>query len=618
MAMFEPRLGARPAVVSTGELSERLDDPRLVVVDVRSMAAYNGWRLRGEARGGHIPGSAALPRAWFSSFADAEVGRLLRERGVTADRTIVVCGDGADDAADVVPTLTRLGYEDVWIYEAGFSAWAADGSRPIERLPNYEMLVHPEWLRRLMEGERPESYGGNDYLLFHVNFGALEEYRESHLPGALHLDTNQLEDPANWNRRGVDELRASLLALGISADATVILYGRDSIRHAGEKAPGRRVGQLAATRAALILHYAGVRDVRVLDGGYDGWVLAGNPVETVVRHPQAISTFGGEIPQRPDFIVDIAEAKSILASEDAVLVSVRSWREQTGEASGYGYIARGGRIPGDVWGGGGSDAYQMQHYRNVDNTMRAYPEIAARWQECAVTPDRRVAFYCGTGWRASEAWFCALLMGWQRIAVYDGGWLEWAQDPSNPTEVGGESRVAGRGRSACPTGFAQVVCRGGSGAAGRRSAGARPPARRFGPSRRMSATTRTLRHRPTRSLAAKKQARGCAYTRRLLRICSLTNSAARADSLARALATGWDEWRQTGALCASPGSAPRSRQPVDAVVCHTRQSELPRGRVGRQRRGLDRAPRSATQEALRSMQPGADRRSTSRGSARCV
>jgi 3-mercaptopyruvate sulfurtransferase SseA len=439
MAIFEPPLGPGAAPISTADLHERLDDPGLVVVDVRPMAAYNGWRLHGEARGGHLSGAVAFPRAWLSSCADAEVGRLLREKGVTADRTIVVYGDRAVDAGDLIPTLARLGYEDVRVHEAGFSAWAADGRRPIERLRNYERLVHPAWLRRLTEGERPETYQGNDYLLFHVNFGAPEEYEESHLPGALHLNTNQLEDPASWNRRSVDELRANLLALGISADTTVILYGRDTIGHASKKTPGRRVGQLAATRAALILYYAGVRDVRVLDGGYDGWVRAGNPVETVSRQPQPISTFGGEILQRPGFIVDIAEAKSVLAAEDAVLVSVRSWREQTGSASGYGYIARAGQIAGDVWGGGGSDAYHAEQYRNVDNTMRAYPEIAARWQESGVTPDKRVAFYCGTGWRASEAWFCALLMGWQRIAVYDGGWLEWAQDPRNPIEVGGKS-----------------------------------------------------------------------------------------------------------------------------------------------------------------------------------
>jgi 3-mercaptopyruvate sulfurtransferase SseA len=425
--------------VSAADLGERLGDSSLVVVDVRPMAAYDGWRLLGEARGGHIPGAVAFPRRWLSGLADTEVARLLREKGVTTDRTVVLYGDRADDARGLVPTLARLGYEDVRVYEAGFPAWAADASLPIERLPNYQKLVHPGWLRQLTEGESPETYRGEEYVLFHVNFGAREEYEEAHLPGALYLDTNQLEDPADWNRRPADELRANLLALGISADTMVILYGRDTIGRAGEKAPGSRVGQLAATRAALILYYAGVRDVRVLDGGYDQWILAGNPVETATHQPQPISDFGGEIPQRPDFIVDIAETKSILAADDAVLVSVRSWREQTGDASGYSYIPRAGRIPGDVWGGGGSDAYQTQQYRNVDNTMRAYPEIAARWQEAGVTPDKRVAFYCGTGWRASEAWFCSLLMGWPRIAVYDGGWLEWAQDPTNPIEVGGAS-----------------------------------------------------------------------------------------------------------------------------------------------------------------------------------
>ena len=31
----------------------------------------------------------------------------------------------------------------------------------------------------------------------------------------------------------------------------------------------------------------------------------------------------------------------------------------------------------------------------------------------------------------------AYLMGWPRIAVYDGGWFEWSQDPiSNPIETG--------------------------------------------------------------------------------------------------------------------------------------------------------------------------------------
>jgi thiosulfate/3-mercaptopyruvate sulfurtransferase len=151
-----------------------------------------------------------------------------------------------------------------------------------------------------------------------------------------------------------------------------------------------------------------------------------------------VPEFGVSVPQRPDFIVDIDEAKEMIADgAGSALVSVRSWREHIGTVSGYNYIEPAGRIAGDVWGNCGSDAYHMQHYRSVDNTMRAYPEIAANWADAGITSDKHVAYYCGTGWRASETWFYADLMGWQRIAVYDGGWFEWSKDPvNNPIETG--------------------------------------------------------------------------------------------------------------------------------------------------------------------------------------
>ena len=120
-------------------------------------------------------------------------------------------------------------------------------------------------------------------------------------------------------------------------------------------------------------------------------------------------------PATTEFIADLDEAKAILADRDGgALVSVRTWKEHIGQVSGYNYIGPAGRIAGDVWGNCGTDAYHMQHYRNPDNTMRAYPEIAANWADAGITPDKRVAFYCGTGWRAAETWFYADLMGWQR------------------------------------------------------------------------------------------------------------------------------------------------------------------------------------------------------------
>src|SRR5262249_19858881 len=157
----------------------------------------------------------------------------------------------------------------------------------------------------------------------------------------------------------------------------------------------------------------GVDDIRLLDGGYDWWVRRDNPLETVIREPTPVSSFGVPIPSRPEVIVDIDEAKQILADpRGAALVSVRTWKDHVGEVSGYNSIGPAGRIAGDVWGNCGSDAYHMQHYRTVDNTMRPYPEIAANWEDAGITSDKWVAFYCGTGWRASETWFYAYVMNW--------------------------------------------------------------------------------------------------------------------------------------------------------------------------------------------------------------
>jgi thiosulfate/3-mercaptopyruvate sulfurtransferase len=428
---------SRPTI-STTALAERLTDPDVTVVDVRSMAAYNGWRLRGETRGGHLPGARAFPAAWRSSVDEVELDRLWTDKDVVPERTIVVYGDGPSDAQAVQAWLFDRGYTDVLSYEPGFTAWAAEAHLPIERLPRFERLVYPDWVRQLVEGESPETYAGNGFVVLHVNFGVPEEYVDGHLPQALYLDTNWLEDPVTWNRRSPAEIEATLQRLGIAPDTTVVVYGRDTVGEANEKWPGRRAGQIAATRAALILRYAGVTDVRLLDGGYDRWIGAGHPIDRIVYQPRPITAFDATIPERPEFIVDIDEAKAMIADPaDAALVSVRTWNEHIGRVSGYNYIGPAGRIAGDVWGNCGSDAYHMQHYRNPDNTMRAYPEITANWADAGITPEKWVAFYCGTGWRASETWFYADLMAWPRIAVYDGGWFEWSQDPiNNPIEVG--------------------------------------------------------------------------------------------------------------------------------------------------------------------------------------
>jgi len=78
-------------------------------------------------------------------------------------------------------------------------------------------------------------------------------------------------------------------------------------------------------------------------------------------------------------------------------------------------------------------------YRNLDGTMRNSNEIIAMWKEWGITPEQKLSFFCGTGWRAAEVLVYADVMGLKNISLYDGGWNEWSGNtgnPANPIEVG--------------------------------------------------------------------------------------------------------------------------------------------------------------------------------------
>lgn len=411
--------------ITKDHLSELLAESQVKLIDARPTAAYNGWRLGAEARGGHIPGAIAFPGAWAEQMGNAELEGRLVSLMVTPGHQIVVYGDEGATAVKVVDRLTQLGYRKVVMLEGGFAEWAADGRLPVAKLPRYEQLVSADWLHDLLEGRRVEAAPAGEFAVFHATFADSGEYLEGHVPGAIDLDTNTLESPTDHNRRSPQKLEKALLDCGITSDKTVIVYGSDT-----EESPDRSrrsAGQIAATRAATILLYSGVSDVRVLDGGYGTWLAAGHDVETIGHSPEPASAFGVDIPARPELLIDLEEARELLEDPEGVLVSIRSWPEHVGATSGYNYIGETGDIPGAVWAGGGADAHDMAHYRNVDNTMKDYEVIAADWEEAGISSDRRIAFYCGTGWRASEAFFDAYLMGWPRIAIYDGGWFEWSR-----------------------------------------------------------------------------------------------------------------------------------------------------------------------------------------------
>jgi len=421
------------ATVSTETFAAQANDPSHEILDVRPIAAYNGWSLRGESRSGHVPGAKSLPLQWTQYMDWVEV---LDEKCLSPQTPVTVYGYTLEDAGKMADELARLGFESVGVYDAFLDAWVPDPDRPLRQLERYQQLVHPAWVRDLISGDAPDEAQGNDYVLCHAHFGCRQDYEDGHIPGAIPLNTNDLESPDTWNRRSPETLKAALEAHGIRHDTTVVLYGRFSYPTYGQDYPAQSAGHLGAMRCAALMLYAGVEDVKILNGGINTWESAGYDTSTEPVAPEPVSNFGAEVPAHPEYMLDLEDAQALLEADDGDLVSVRSWAEFIGERSGYHYIDKTGRIPGAVFGNCGSDAYHMENYRNFDYTTREFPEIAEKWAEAGITPEKHIAFYCGTGWRGSEAFMNAYLMGWSNISVYDGGWYQWSNHPTTETATG--------------------------------------------------------------------------------------------------------------------------------------------------------------------------------------
>src|SRR6056297_837901 len=139
--------------VSTRELLTRIKDKNHLLLDIRPIEAYNGWKIQGEARGGHIESAIAFPLKWtgYDSWIN-----LLKDKGLKQDAPVTVYGYERDKAGEMADKLQEAGYQEISLYHNFKEEWSADESLPMDRLERYHQLVHPGWLHALFHGEQPE------------------------------------------------------------------------------------------------------------------------------------------------------------------------------------------------------------------------------------------------------------------------------------------------------------------------------------------------------------------------------------------------------------------------------------------------------------------------------
>jgi thiosulfate/3-mercaptopyruvate sulfurtransferase len=247
--------------------------------------------------------------------------------------------------------------------------------------------------------------------------GGRVAYDAGHLPGAvfLDLDADLAAPPGAGGRHPLPDpgtLQVALRRCGLRTGHPVIVYDDGGAPPTG-----------AAARAWWILRWAGLADVRVLDGGYAAWAATGGPTTQTERTPAPgdVTVKPGSLP-----VVDATGAQAVAA--DGVLLDARVPARFRGESEPVDPVA--GHIPGAV---------SQPAAETVDADGRLHPPARLRglFADLGVREDQPVAAYCGSGVTAAQTVLALTVAGFQP-ALYVGSWSGWITDPSRPVATGEE------------------------------------------------------------------------------------------------------------------------------------------------------------------------------------
>jgi thiosulfate/3-mercaptopyruvate sulfurtransferase len=250
--------------------------------------------------------------------------------------------------------------------------------------------------------------------------GGREAYLAGHVPGAVYSDyagdgwrqkvgnaPGLLPDPAHL---------ANLFGkLGIGPKTEVVLIP-----------VGSSANDFAASaRACWTLKQAGHLAVSILDGGTQGWMKAGLPIETGDNAPKAAPPYPlcpqAKLRRKAD------EVEAAVKAHSATLVDARSVSyfkglEKASEAK------RAGRIPGAI------NADYVRAFDNASGSLLPPDKLAPLYAE---VPPGPVISYCNTGHTAALNWFVlSEVLGRPDVSLYDGSMTDWTQDEARPVDAG--------------------------------------------------------------------------------------------------------------------------------------------------------------------------------------
>ncbi len=129
----------RPEVRATAEeIQQALDGGDVVILDIRTLAEYEGMTPHGSDRGGHIP--AAVHFHWRDIFTDAgallpatDVRAHFAQLGIGDDTLVITYCTGGIRSGFIYAVMRSVGYPNPRNYDGSWWEWSSRTELPVER-----------------------------------------------------------------------------------------------------------------------------------------------------------------------------------------------------------------------------------------------------------------------------------------------------------------------------------------------------------------------------------------------------------------------------------------------------------------------------------------------------